>query len=174
MGPDSAWFLPVWPGGPAVTRPVPPARPSRAGLRLDLAPALSSLEPCRLAMDELLAAHQVDRTAVYRCELVLEEVFVNIVLHATSLPAGACIGFEAEVRETEVRLVFTDPGAAFDPTTLPEPDLPAHLTQGRPGGLGVMLVRRLALDMSYRRDQGLNRLQVRVARQPLPGPAAGS
>lgn len=174
MGPDSAWCLSAWPASLAVTRPAPVDGPSRACLRLDLVPALSSLEACRLALDGLLAQHQVDRTAVYRCELVLEEVFVNIVLHATELPAGACIGFEAEVHAAEIKLVFIDPGAAFDPTTLPEPDLPSHLAKGPPGGLGVMLVRRLALDMSYRREAGRNRLQVRVARHPLAGPASGS
>ena len=50
----------------------------------------------------------------------------------------------------------SDTANAFDPLSLPSPDLTLPLEQRKPGGLGVMLVRKLMDEVHYERRDGRN------------------
>ena len=67
-----------------------------------------------------------------------------------------------------------DNGPAFDPATAPPRPDGAALEQERPGGLGLVLLRRYARGLDYTRLPGGNRLRLAVpyaaeaAAAPLP------
>jgi anti-sigma regulatory factor (Ser/Thr protein kinase) len=61
-----------------------------------------------------------------------------------------------------VRVEFADRGSAFDPEAAPEPDLAAPLTERKIGGLGLHFVRSLSRIVEYRREDGWNRLKLRL------------
>jgi anti-sigma regulatory factor (Ser/Thr protein kinase) len=60
-------------------------------------------------------------------------------------------------------LVVEDDGAPYDPLGRPDPDVTLALADREPGGLGILLVRRLARAVAYRRRRGRNRLEIRFS-----------
>lgn len=140
-------------------------------LVMQVRPLADALEPARQAMRRHLDAGAVDRHAVYRCELVLEELLLNIVRHGGPHAGAATIELSVTVAPRHVLLVFVDGGAPFDPTRQPDPVPPATLDEARDGGLGVLLVKRLSQHLHYRRDGSCNRVEVQVARGDGAGPA---
>ena len=53
-----------------------------------------------------------------------------------------------------------DDGRAFDPLCAPEADLGVPLEERRVGGLGIHLLRKLASEIRYHREDGRNHLHV--------------
>lgn len=98
----------------------------------------------------------------FHLNLVLEELFANAVTH------GGCKGMKDAVAvrlrqdDNGVVMEFSDRGEAFDPATVPPPDLNAPLGERRAGGLGLHFVRSLARIVDYRREEGWNHLKLRL------------
>lgn len=129
-----------------------------------------ALEPAQQRVSAFLSDHGLAGRTLYACELVLEEILANLINHAFDDGREHFIDVQVNLRPGEVVLQFSDDGQAFDPTQQTEPILPATIDDARPGGLGLLLVRRWAQGLHYHRDGGRNRLGVSIAH---PGPAAG-
>jgi anti-sigma regulatory factor (Ser/Thr protein kinase) len=100
-----------------------------------------------------------------RLDLVVEELYLNIAMHADP---GGSVRIHCSVPEPEVVEVrFEYGGPRFDPTTdAPQPDLDASLAERPVGGLGLFLVSQMAESVAYRREADRNHVAVRV-RVPL-------
>ncbi len=91
----------------------------------------------------------------FRVELVFEEIVANIVRYGAR-PAGEThVVVMLEVGPDVITLTFDDDGAAFDPCSASVSSAnaapPANLEEAPVGGFGLMMVRRAASKMSYRR-----------------------
>ena len=92
--------------------------------------------------------------------IILDEIVSNIVKHSGA--SGFEVGMEVDEASRCVAIAFTDDGVAYDPLSHADPDtsLPA---EARPvGGLGIMMVKRIASAVSYSRVNGCNCLEVKV------------
>ena len=72
---------------------------------------------------------------------------------------------EVELGESALRLAFRDRGLPFDPSgasASPLPEPPRTLEEAPIGGLGLGLVRKAASAITYRREGGENRTEVRI------------
>lgn len=94
-------------------------------------------------------------------QLVLEEVFTNIVFYGRS-------GAEATVEISCSRgsdglytVELKDSGVPFNPLALEEPDLGKDFSDREIGGLGIHLVKSLVHAMDYRREGERNALTLR-------------
>lgn len=88
-------------------------------------------------------------------ELALEEVFMNVVMHAA--PAGAArVEVSLQLAGGSLAMTIADDAPPFDPLTLPSPDVTAGLHERRIGGQGVHLVRQMMDTVAYRRDNTRN------------------
>ncbi|MDN3507148.1 MAG: ATP-binding protein [Simkaniaceae bacterium] len=105
----------------------------------------------------------LDQTALakpekMRLELALEEAIVNVIHH------GKVEELSLGVRQNEgqqIEFELIDPGPAFNPLThiqADNADLP--LEEQVPGGKGLILMRKCADALLYRRDDDLNVLTV--------------
>ena len=94
----------------------------------------------------------------FQLGLVLEELVANAIGHGG---AQGAIELRVERRGDTVEVEMVDAGAAFDPRTLPAPDLAAPLEQRQVGGLGVFLVRQFIDEIEYRREADRNHLRLR-------------
>ena len=88
---------------------------------------------------------------VSRLDLAIEEWATNVCRHAYRGEDGSVW---VAVRHDGATLVveLSDEGSPFDPTAAAEPDVALPLTERSPGGLGLLLMRRMVNELSYRRD----------------------
>ena len=120
-------------------------------------------ELVRLAEVVAGLAGGLDSAVAGRMMVVLNEVVTNVIRHGR-LPPDATIGVELDLEGADLVATVDDPGPAFDPLASPPAVDPALPLDDRPiGGLGLFLARRLARELTYRREHGHNRLTVRVA-----------
>jgi len=94
-------------------------------------------------------------------ELVLEEIFMNIVMHGSQPGRTPCVEvfLDGDTAES-VTMTVEDDGPQFDPLSLPSPDLSVGLDQRPVGGLGVFLVRQMMDTVSYQRVGARNQLRM--------------
>jgi serine/threonine-protein kinase RsbW len=83
----------------------------------------------------------------------VDEASTNTIVHGYRGRPGwleITIGFDAD------RCVVTieDEAAAFDPTTVPEPDLSVPPERRKPGGMGVHLIRKATDSFAHRARPG--------------------
>ena len=93
-------------------------------------------------------------------ELLIEEIFVNISRYAypEDSPGSVTVSYMVP-KAGELNVEVGDQGIEFDPLSAPAPDLTLGLEERPVGGLGIFLLKRFAGSLSYRREQGWNRLR---------------
>jgi anti-sigma regulatory factor (Ser/Thr protein kinase) len=106
--------------------------------------------------------------AVPRVELAVEEIFINVCLHAYGGKKGPVsitrdLAPDGEGGECLV-ITFRDIGRPFNPfEEAPPPDLEEPLEARRVGGLGVHLVKRMADRFSHRGTVEGNVIELRFS-----------
>lgn len=112
------------------------------------------------ALQRLLDERQVAGQTRYDLELTFEEIGANIVRHGA--PAGD-VEVSASFGDGEVVLTFDDDGIPFNPLERADPEIPESLDEAKVGGLGVMLIKKLAARIEYERTpRHRNRLTIAV------------
>ena len=113
-------------------------------------------------VEDFLQSAGVDARARYHAAMLLEELLSNLGTHggAPDAPARVCIVVEA----AHVRVELRDQGAAFDPRSAPEPDLSTSIEDRQIGGLGLLFLRKFAVDIGYERDGAQNCTRFSVPR----------
>lgn len=100
-------------------------------------------------------------------DLLVDEVFMNIARYAYAHEAEGIVSLAYSVagpRELEVE--FADRGVEFNPLEAADPELAAELDRRQARGLGVFLVKHFADSLSYRREDGWNRLRFGISARP--------
>jgi anti-sigma regulatory factor (Ser/Thr protein kinase) len=132
---------------------------SSTAATLALGPSLHEIPRLKEWLKARADEHRLDAELVDRLTYCAEELFTNIVTHASA--AHGAIRARLDVRGREAALTLEDDGAAFDPTKVPPPARPRSLEEAPIGGLGLHLVRQFSAGMEYERSGGTNRLVVR-------------
>jgi serine/threonine-protein kinase RsbW len=121
---------------------------------------LESLVPVQRFVLEQAASFGVPETRFPDIELVVEEILVNVSSYAYPQGSGeveiSC--FQDEGCYFCIRIV--DQGMAFNPLEQQAPALDTELEKRKVGGLGIYLVKKLAANVEYRREDNKNILSV--------------
>lgn len=125
-------------------------------LSLRVEPRAEELDTITAAVEEFGDAEKWPPDLVFRINLVLEELGLNIINHGRTDDLG-----EIEITLTSgpesITIEIVDNGRPFDPLKdAPEPDLDSSVKDRAVGGLGVYLVRTMMDSLHYRRDGGRN------------------
>lgn len=147
----------------------PPARACSGSmptqrLSLRLPRELDALNTLRNAVTGFFQAAGQNDLAIGRVNLVLVEVFTNIVRHSPVRYAHAIVEvrLQLELQTTaEVTMLLESAGPPFEPpaanTPAPEPSLQ------REGGYGLHIVQALTQDLQHAHAHGINQLRCRVS-----------
>ena len=124
----------------------------------------SELERITAAVEDFGAQEDWAPDLVFRVNLVLEELGMNIMNH----------GHDEGLHEFDITLVseddsltieIVDDGRPFDPLhDAKQPDVGAAIEDRPIGGLGIYFVHEMMDEMDYKREQGKNHLTL-VARR---------
>jgi len=97
-----------------------------------------------------------------RLEICLNEVLANVLAYGGSAALDAPIRLQLEVLCTaeaaQAHVTVSDAGVAFNPLMVKAPLRPDTLAEARPGGLGLVMIRRCSDWLDYRREGGHNHL----------------
>ncbi len=115
------------------------------------------------AVEELGRSEGWPPDLLYGVTLILEELGVNIVNYGGDVGA---IEISLASEEEAVTIEIRDDGSPFDPVNdAPEADTSSPLSERPIGGLGLHLVRKLADELHYRREQGKNHVALTKLRR---------
>jgi len=125
---------------------------------------LKRLHALRQFVDAFCSEAQLGEHHCLRFNLVLEELFTNTVRHGHGGDSDAPVWITLSATPESVKLTYEDTAPPFNPYGQP-PDAQADTTLERrePGGLGVLLTRRLAASREYAYLYGRNRIRLAFA-----------
>ena len=138
-------------------------RPVPRSMEMRVAPERAALETTRQAVLGFLEPHALSARSIYAVELVLEEALTNVIAYAYPQGQAGRVSLGVRVLADAVELCIEDDGVEFDPLGVAPSPMPASIAEATPGGLGLLLIRRFARDVGYRRADGRNVLTVVVA-----------
>ena len=86
---------------------------------------------------------------IYSIQLAADEASTNIIEHAYAGIENGKIEIGCSITGGELKIVMRDNGKSFDPSSVPEPNVKAELSERKIGGLGMYLMRKLMDDVVY-------------------------
>ena len=134
-----------------------------AELMLDLHADMADLGKADEAVTGMAHRMGWSDDVLFQLRLVLEEIMINVISHGSGDGRVARVRVNLRQDGDVLRLELSDDGTAFDPLSLPPPDISLDIEDTPIGGLGVHLIRTLMDSVSYRRDGDWNRLLVTKA-----------
>ena len=127
--------------------------------------------PASLESLDAMAAHlqatvpACDAAARLRAETALEELLTNSIVHG-----------KARLSDDALHLRYEDAFAPFDPVARIDEALlrtANPMEQRPPGGLGLLMVFRLADAFRYRHENGRNRIELSFSGRPIVASTGG-
>ena len=99
----------------------------------------------------------ISRRDALKLHMVIDEIFNNIVSYAYDDEDGnVWFGFSYIPDAKQIILQFQDGGMPYDPTKQASPDITLPTKERKPGGLGLVMVRKVMDTVSYEYCDGKN------------------
>jgi anti-sigma regulatory factor (Ser/Thr protein kinase) len=120
--------------------------------------SLGALRAVRAFIERFCAGSGVARDPCLRLNLVLEELFTNTIRHGFGGDSDAAVWISLTRDDHGLRIVYEDTAPPFNPYAwLASSSQPASR---RPGGLGILLTRELAVSREYAYVFGRNSIRL--------------
>ena len=78
--------------------------------------------------------------------------YINIVYYSGATNAKITV----TANDEKLTLLFEDDGIPYNPTTAKEPDVTLSAEERDIGGLGIFMVKKMAVELDYRYENGKN------------------
>ncbi len=108
-----------------------------------------NLDEIREFVGEVARQGGFSNKEIYSIQLAADEASSNIIEHAYAGLGDGKIEIDCSISDTELKIVMRDHGKSFDPSSVPEPNVKADLSERKIGGLGMYLMRKLMDEVSY-------------------------
>lgn len=99
--------------------------------------------------------------------LAIEEIATNWIKYGCIRSSEHAMIFDLRIVGDLLILECQDNGAPFDPLAFPDPENSLPLGERKPGGLGILLLRKMADRLSYEHRNGMNILRIEKFIHPL-------
>lgn len=92
----------------------------------------------------------------FQIDLIIEEVFANIVSYSET----DFIRVNAEFVDSTLTVEFIDNGIEFNPLLKEDPKTPDNIEDAEIGGVGIVLIKKMADELDYHYLNGENHLKI--------------
>lgn len=136
-----------------------------ASHEISVEPDISAVAPLIEWIEGRCRENGLADDTTFKMALILEEAVTNVINHAfADLPPPHMIRVRLDIAIERIVAEVVDNGRPFDPLAGPDPDLSRPIQEREPGGLGILLMRRMTDRIEYRRSNGDNCLLLEKAR----------
>ena len=126
---------------------------------------LEAMSPAIASFEEFLESAEAPFKVIQTSSLALEEFITNIVKYGYDDHGQHEIILEGQLDQDTLTIRLIDSGHPFDPLQAAEPDTEASMEDREIGGLGIMLVRKLARSLTYARQDNRNVVEIVLSLQ---------
>ena len=123
---------------------------------LKLKSSLSELESLRDSLAQFGETHRLTRKNIFDINLVLDELFTNVVSYGCSDNAECVLRVAISKDHKTLTLQVEDCGIPFNPMDAEAPDLEKGIEERAIGGMGIHIVKSLMDDIQYQRKKDMN------------------
>jgi len=103
-----------------------------------------------------------DAERIGELELIMEEILVNIIKYAYSGREPGDVTISCSEDGGNLVMEISDSGIPFDLLAAADPDVTTGIDERSVGGLGIYLIKKLADDVKYQREENRNRVTLAV------------
>jgi serine/threonine-protein kinase RsbW len=128
----------------------------KLNLSLNLKNNLDELDKIKAAVAKLSETNTCDCRKSNELNLILEELFANVVLHGFSDDKEHDIKLIISCDESSMLIRIEDDGVPFDLTSATSPDTKCAIEERNIGGLGIHFVKHFMDDCQYYRQDNKN------------------
>jgi len=129
---------------------------------LVISATLEHLEVVQQFISDILDEADCPMKIQLQIQVVVEEIYVNIAHYAYAPAAGdTVIRCGVEGSPKNVFIEFQDGGKPFNPLAKKDPDITLSSEERPIGGLGILMVKRMMDEVTYRYEKGNNILTMR-------------
>lgn len=122
---------------------------------------------------EAARSAMLDEDSVFHCQMAVDEACTNVIEHAYGDAHIENFEIECLVQPGKCVIRIVDHGQPFDPTTIPVPKATVSISDLRPGGIGLHLMRQLMDEVRFEfSDQGNTLIMVKTSSQPTSEPSS--
>lgn len=93
--------------------------------------------------------HGFGDTDIHNIRLAVDEAFTNIVKHAYNYDESKKISLKTGMSDSQFWISISDKGQPYDPTEYAEPNIRQRIKEGKRGGVGVYLIKKLMDNVEY-------------------------
>jgi serine/threonine-protein kinase RsbW len=94
-----------------------------------------------------------DQDTIFHVQMAVDEACSNVIEHAYQGEDQGDITLTCKCEANEWIILIYDQGRAFDPSSVPEPNLNPNLDEIRTGGLGLYFMRQLMDEVEFSFDE---------------------
>lgn len=112
-------------------------------------------------MNEQLSSVCLDSSKRAELDMVVEEIFINIVSYAyESEPGDVTVQMEILTQPDRIWMSFIDDGTPYNPLDRKDPDITLSAEERQVGGLGIYLVKKIMDKVEYQYIEKRNILTI--------------
>lgn len=119
-------------------------------------PQLESVNIIQEFVGKSLIRHNSDEKEIFKINILIEEIVVNIVKYAFKDIKKGSIDIEIDTTGDKIFLKILDNGIPFNLLEAKDPDIKAPLENRNPGGLGIFFVKQIAKGIEYSYENNKN------------------
>lgn len=122
---------------------------------------LSELDRLHAIVENFGKVHDLQKKTIFEINLVLEEIFTNIVSYGHGDEKQHQVQFFLECDDKSIRALIEDDGVAFNLLEAEPVELNTGLDKRSVGGLGIHLIRNTMDEVTYKRVGAKNVVTLR-------------
>ena len=111
-------------------------------------------------IDSCVEEYEIPLRVGYSLKVITDEIFSNILYYSGANTAEILFQNDAD----RVTLVFWDDGVPYNPMEAEEPDITAGIEDRCIGGLGLLMVKKMAEQVQYEYTAERNQMTISVSK----------